>query len=389
MGSQSQPLAHRFRAVLLALAVVPALIAQTGRPLPSPLQSWSDHELYTPESPCPNQARARLESPGKRPRTILLPPGTMDSHYLDGWFHVLAKDSESRRFRFLKSRSGETWESVGVLPYAEIMPSIPIQFLPLGNGRLLVRTYLPLHLRGRNSVLGVFRIGPNDKAELDDLVVDETTEGLLETVQQTGPDGRLRTTAEFRQPFRVIMMLPLAFQLVATRDAYILVNAHLGHLLAVDRQDGRKLRSRDVFGFGETKAIKSFDEFEHCLLGLQPTPDGHLLLATRSEDAFLNARKIFAPRAPTPVEMAAFREKRSEALTGFIEDQKKARGRSVKAFPEVFYWDFDPHTGDLIRRATPTGLPAQLLGSELLSSFSIRIKADGRLGLPDPSGGAL
>ncbi len=376
-------------AVLLALAILPTLTAQTGRPQPCALQSWSDRELYTPDSPLPHQTRARLEAPGKRPRTILLPAGTMDSHYLDGWIHALAKDTEARQFRFLKSRNGEAWESLGVLPFADILPSIPLQFLPLGNGRLLVRTYQPLHLRGRNSILGVFRTGPKGQVELDDLILDDTLEGMLETLNLPGPDGRIRATAGFRAPFRMAFMLPQAFHLVATRDAHILVNAHLGHLLALDRQDGHKLRARDVFSYGEVKALKSLEEFEHCLLGVQPTANGRLLLATRSEDAFQNARKIFAPRPLSTVELAAFKEKRSEGLAAFLADQKHARAESLKAFPEIFYWDFDPLSGDLIRQATPAGLPGQLLGSELLSAFSIQLRADGRAALPKGSGGSL
>jgi hypothetical protein len=373
----------------MGLALLTPLSAQTGRPQPCALQSWSGQSLFTPESPVPSQARARLEAPGKRPRTILLPSGTMDSHFLEGTIYVLAKDLDGKRFRFLKSGQGETWESLGTLAFADILPAIPLQFLPLGNGRLLVRTYLPLHLRGRNSLLGIFRPGTKEKLELDDLVLDEAMEGLLETVNRTDADGKARTFGGFRPPFRTVLMLPQAFQLVATREACIFVNAHLGRLLTLDRQDGRKLRARDVFGYGEAKAIQSSEEFEHCLLGVQPTADGHLLLATRSEDAFLNARKIFAPRALTPLELAAFREKRSESLSAFMDSQKHARSESLKAFPDVFYWDFDPLTGDLIRQPTPSGLPGRLLGSELLSSFSIQFKADGRPALPSRSVGSL
>lgn len=389
MSSGTNPLHRPGRALLLALCVMAPLAGQTGRPQPCALQSWSDRELYTPDSPLPHQTRARLEAPGKRPRTIPLPAGTMDSHYLDGWIHVLAKDAEGRRFRFLKSRNGEAWESLGALAFADILPSIPLQFLPLGNGRLLVRTYQPLHWRGRNSILGIFRTGPKDRVELDDLVLDDALEGMLETLNLPGPDGKIRATAGFRAPFRMAFMLPQAFHLVATRDAHILVNAHLGHLLALDRQDGHKLRARDVFGYGEAKALKSLEEFEHCLLGVQPTPEGRLLLATRSEDAFQNARKVFAPRPLSTVELAAFKEKRSEGLTVFLADQKRARAESLKAFPEIFYWDFDPLTGDLIRQPTPAGLPGQLLGSELLSAFSIQFQADGRAALPKGSGGSL
>ena len=152
-------------ALLAFLLGLPPLQGQTPRPNPTPLQSWTERELYTPETPFPNQRRATLEAPGKRTRSVLLPEGTMDSQFLDGWIHALVKDQDGRQFRFLRSKGGEAWERIGVLPYAEVLPAIPLQFLPLRNGKLLVRTYLPLNLRGRTSVLGIFR--PNAQGALE------------------------------------------------------------------------------------------------------------------------------------------------------------------------------------------------------------------------------
>ncbi len=100
---------------------------------------------------------------------------------------------------------------------------------------------------------------------------------------------------------------------------------------------------------------KDLFQFEKAILGWQMTPEHKILLAARSIDAVLLARKshpiVYADGTTYP-----------EYARQVHDDW------AAKDFPDIQWWKFDPETGDFHRQSAPTGFPDRL--QQLVSPYS-------------------
>jgi hypothetical protein len=110
----------------------------------------------------------------------------------------------------------------------------------------------------------------------------------------------------------------------------------------------------------------------HCLLGIQPTADGHFLVASRSLDAVLHADGGAADAWPATSGTPAKEKLRTEFAA-------KAEANGLIRYPEILWWDFDPGTGNFRKEATPMGAPGQISSVEGLSRFRFRITPKGQV----------
>lgn len=103
---------------------------------------------------------------------------------------------------------------------------------------------------------------------------------------------------------------------------------------------------------------------EWAVLGIQPRPNGHFLIASRSMEAVLHSRE---------------EEQHLKPITspkGESQDAQQARevaqDREVLRFPKVEWWDLDPENGSIKSEPTPPGAPFELRMAGMVRSFRFR-----------------
>jgi hypothetical protein len=147
--------------------------------------------------------------------------------------------------------------------------------------------------------------------------------------------------------------------------------------------DTRTLKTRLVRLFPkiEDKRLWDFEGlgFEHALLGMQPRQNGHVLIASRSEEAVLKARDL-ERKAQAQVLPVDHRDpaRRQELLREAWQNQDRKdlvqnyRDVGAAQYPEVLWWDLDPETGTLTREPAPHGAPGELPRADLIRRFRFR-----------------
>ncbi|MBS1785741.1 MAG: hypothetical protein JST24_09970 [Acidobacteria bacterium] len=170
----------------------------------------------------------------------------------------------------------------------------------------------------------------------------------------------------------------------------VLVARHLGIFFVINSRTGRLERSARIFDLPKDADAEPL-AYETGVLGVQPRPDGHLLIAARSADAMQQSRtwKPDLP-PPEPVRLSASEafgktaEEQGEAME-MKQDQAKndyeaqAREARLKAFPDLVWWDFNPDTGTFRQEPPPAGVPDKFPSCAALRAFTFAFKPDGNL----------
>lgn len=106
--------------------------------------------------------------------------------------------------------------------------------------------------------------------------------------------------------------------------------------------------------------------WEWAILGIQPRPDGHFLIASRTLEAVLHSREeegqlkpITTPKGESPEAQQA---------------RQLAQDREVVQFPKVEWWDLDPATGAVHSEPTPPGAPFELRMAGMVRAFRFRFE---------------
>jgi hypothetical protein len=118
--------------------------------------------------------------------------------------------------------------------------------------------------------------------------------------------------------------------------------------------------------------LEAGKKFEYGILGMQPSPSGSVLIATRSQDAVWKSRSKYATE---PV-----MSKGTEAEKGKLEaDQLAAFNGSIKEYPEIEWWSLEPETGTVRPEQAPINVPDRFTDYESFKKFRFRFKPDGNL----------
>ncbi len=144
--------------------------------------------------------------------------------------------------------------------------------------------------------------------------------------------------------------------LVATDDELVMINQHYGLLWVFDEK-GVFRRRVQLFDLGKDEdlcRIQVYWQHERAILGFAATPEGQLLLATRSAGAVLFARKDepLLDEAGNPEQLPVM----------------EARSRwSWLDRPDIWWWLVDPKSGKASRTLPPLGAP-ELMTEEIARS---------------------
>lgn len=148
-----------------------------------------------------------------------------------------------------------------------------------------------------------------------------------------------------------------------------LVARKAGYIWFFDDQTGALKRSVKLFSGVTEEKLGPPHQLEWGVLGCQPRPNGHLLVASREEDAVLHA-------------LPAFRTQKNLQFLG-DEAQHKANedidAASLMHWPRILWWDIDPTTGTVSEEQPPQNVPNQIWSLKVFRNFKFRFKPDGNL----------
>ena len=288
------------------------------------------------------------------------------------WVWSFLKEGSQARIRISQSPDGVNWH-----PHSEFLPPrgrVPNGLYPLGQDWFLVDFLEPMTLGQEASLLALAKRDRNGMLQIESLVDMGLKQGLL-TARPPTKGWSLTEVMEVSAIRPVYRRIHPDF-VARTPDALVLASGYTGFLWVVRMRDsGPFVRRVDLFpGVTEDVLAKGMD-LEWGVLGLQPTPDGRVLAATRSEQAVLHGRKV-EPSSPLKT-LANFKD------AVFMD----ARGKSIKAsletFPELQWWSLDPETGGIRKEETPLNTPARFPDIATAARFRFRPKTNGDLLLFD------
>ncbi|HXC17987.1 MAG TPA: hypothetical protein VNV60_11150 [Holophagaceae bacterium] len=171
----------------------------------------------------------------------------------------------------------------------------------------------------------------------------------------------------------------------------VLVGRHLGIFIVISARTGKVERVARLFNDLPDDAMTTPEAYEFGVLGVQPRPDGHLLIAARSADAVTQSR-TWKPDLPPPEPVRlSFTEafgKSAEDQGDLLEAKQDAadlaragelREARLRRFPDLVWWDLDPDTGAFRRERAPDGVPEQFPSTGALRAFAFSFTPDGNL----------
>jgi hypothetical protein len=359
----------QLRAALVLGCISAAAAAQTF-PLPREPQFWDGDRLVTVED-----SRFTLETRVGRKKTVFLAEGLSaptKCDFTDGaYWACQPKERDGKGgWLLLNSPDGTHREAVAWVP--ALLPEGPVNgAFPLPGHQILLTSKRLFVKDGAASFLAVGGANAAGLVKLDRLIEVDLGDQALEGAAK--PDF----FKEFPRLFYVI-----GFLMGRVRAGNHLVFAHqsYGRFVVLDT---RTLKTRLVRLFPkiEDKRLWDFEGlgFEHALLGMQPRQNGHVLIASRSEEAVLKARDL-ERKAQAQVLPVDHRDpaRRQELLREAWQNQDRKdlvqnyRDVGAAQYPEVLWWDLDPETGTLTREPAPHGAPGELPRADLIRRFRFR-----------------
>ncbi len=286
----------------------------------------------------------------------------------------------------------ELWDTLKGLPYGSVA-----WLRPLEGGGYLVGGRFPDEEMHRQDPLAIVRENGHGK-----LIVQETEE--IDPNQPAFLYGRPSDLLPSHEVYPGVNDQPRWFpnpnafgvyngfdsQTIRVPGHLVFIDLHFGRFLTVNARTGRVERRNGLFDLPKDAVMDPMD-YEYAILGVQPRPDGHLLIAARGADAVQQSRtwKPDLP-PPEPVRLSFTEsfgkspEEQGEAMEmkqdqAKLDRAKQAQEARLKAFPDLVWWDFDPDTGAFRQEPPPMGVPDKFPSLAALQAFRFTFKPDGNL----------
>lgn len=158
------------------------------------------------------------------------------------------------------------------------------------------------------------------------------------------------------------MIFGVGSNFIRTPNAILLPDMATGWMwiLKTDTENPRLTCAR-LFGSMKDDMLADSWNREWAILGIQPRPDGHFLIASRTLEAVLHSREeekhlkpITTPKGEPPDAQQA---------------REIAQDREVLRFPKIEWWDLDPANGAIKPEPTPPGAPFELRMAGMVRAF--------------------
>lgn len=285
-----------------------------------------------------------------------------DGHY---WASIKREKPDGGRIvDLLWSPTGREWFLAGILDAPK--ESVPSRLLPLDTGLVLIVSNRGMRMGGKESFLALGRI-----KEDQHIVVERLLDPGFKKPLFVKTAKGLWTVNE---PY-LALSAGFGSEVVRSDDAVALAHDKLGWIWLVEtRNPNPELRLVRLYeAIDESHLSRPYGKgLDVGILGIQPRKNGHFLIAARTQAAVLHGRDfeqdqepVSNPKAiPTPSQV-------QRAATG----QQKA----VSDYPELEWWDLDPHTGTLTREPVPAGAPSRFRSPADIMNFRFRFDARERV----------
>lgn len=314
----------------------------------------------------------RFHAPGQgSPTELRAPESSWDLHFREGAAFCLRKEAEGARQDarvLLMSTNLQAWTRYGSFQDKE---AHLLHCYPLDDHRffLVALPSKPFRLGNKVSPFAIGRMNQGGNIETLELTNLGFPKPLL--VKTRADRFALDPAYEY---LHTAILHPSPF--VPLRDGFALVADQVGVFWIFDGK-GRMRKRIKLYNSVSEERLAQRDSLEQAVLGCQPREDGQILIASRTEEAVLNARRQF----PRDESLEAFRdpEARKEAAR---QEQK-----SLEAFPELKWHLLDPDAGTVNPCDPPLKVKDHFDEVSEISRFKFRFLPNGnlRFGDEDPA----
>lgn len=331
-------------------------------PMPQEFMVWHGDRVAVVEAGKPLRIRVEDKNPNQ---TIVydLPERSYQGYYWDGVLWATRRLLPSKSgldVEILKSEDGRSWSRVAVHHGSDggtLAKAYPLE----EKDRFLLVSGLsrPFLLNGTPFLVALGRVSEKGVLEVQEGIDLGTEEPLY-----------LRSQNQWSFNPNLYPILDILFHngVLRTQDGFMLVSFHYGWIWVLDPK-GKKKRFAQVFSSVANAKGVSPKRYEYVILSCQPNALGNLILATRTEDAVRVAPEIF----PTGYTLQDLSDPQRS------KNHEERLLESLKAFPLVQWWEFDPETGEKWEIPPPVGLPTHVKDLRVFMKFRFRFDPHGNL----------
>lgn len=202
---------------------------------------------------------------------------------------------------------------------------------------------------------------------LKDLIDLDLKDSLV--VSTLPQHGSVQAIGEWNPKYSALLGMLFLNPMIRYPGGMALVAKRPGYIWLFDDQTGAVKRSVKLFSTVTEEKLGPPHRLEWAILGCQPRPDGHLLIASRDESAVLAAMDAF----PTNKNLKYLDD---EAQQKVNLEQDKA---NLLRWPQIHWWDLDPATGKITEEPAPQNVPDQIWDLNVFRNFRFRFRPDGNL----------
>lgn len=335
----------------LMAATAPMLGGDTFRPRRVGSQVWDNGTLYTWENP---KGSPIVTAEQKKKKTeFRLPMGYRLAYVKDQVAYAVSRDPEKGQLEFHSAFRFENWTRIGIWKAGKTKIS---GFRVLDGGKILVlAAFEPLRLKADLGYLGILRPDDAGNLNLDSIVAPSFEIWDKAALAAQGSAGASWMTAGRTPILEDFMQATLTH----ANEKLIIVLRASGYILSLSGNTGMILKEELLFPSVLSK--DHADKKKECaILAWRTEENGDLLVASRSEDAVLNARSIY-------------RQPYSPDDGPYVDYLNKATAKALEAFPEILWWTFSFDGGSLVRRPTPQGMPGRLMNMDFFKKFDFHM----------------
>ncbi len=362
----------RLRSLLFACWALPSLWGWGPLPPASPHVQWVQGTLWVWGEP--SECAFREGPDGQILEKLCKPPGTFSLFWVgDRCWAITASpetlDGAPTWVTRAYVREGQSWKAEARWAH----PAGPLHLVPLQNGDFLaINDHRQLQDEQKKAYpLAILRPGPSKKLEIKSLHDFGFPQPFFKATRAAAPQRGFTYpafTADFLSP-----------EVHLTEQGLCLVAKGASHLFVLDPLDGKLRKTIPLFKSVDESWLLTRDLAAGILIA-QPRPNGHLLVASRTEDAVLQAGRAYRETLPPIQSDQDYIRHRSKIQTLFELNLTK--------WPLLQWWDVDLETGTVRPEEPPLNFPDRIPNRTAYLTYAWRYKADGNLlwlGGPTPA----
>lgn len=320
-----------------------------------------------------------LETQGSPTRKFTFPEWAMVVDFFDErfWAYKVEKPSPSvRKLMLFSSPDGKGWHYEAEYVEEDI-PRIQ-SIRPIDSNYFLLTAWGGFESRGKSSPLAIGKRQASGRIEIVDFIELPISGPYVEPGKREPKSG---TAAGDKLGISRVnpKYMPIWFTLgkdfvVRSNIGLVVPSFETGFIWVINGSETGtpKVKQVSVFKSVSKDLLESGKRLEYGILGMQPSPNGSILIAARTEEATLKSAERF-PSLP-------YRSSGDPAKDAEHESKLHANFEgSLKAYPEIEWWTLDPTTGAIRPEEPPMNVPRRIETWDEFKNFRFRFKPNGNL----------